>query len=516
MSRTAPQTATLAWFARHELRLFWRDWLSLLTAGKRRRETLLLIVAVLFLGGVQAVAYYMIAPFVGAGIAPDKTTLIVVSGSVLLYATMMMSQAMESVTRAFYARADLDLILTSPISSRRIFTVRMIAIAVSTTMLTTLLAGPFINALAMHDGAHWLAGYGVILALGALSTALALLLTIGLFHLLGPKRTRAIAQIVSAVIGAAFVIGIQAAAILSTGSISRFSVLGSERLAALTPDLSSALWWPARAAMGETSLLAAMLALGFGALVIVILIAAPRFGEHVIAAMGVAVGERKINRRIATFRPLAIKRLLRRKEWLLLRRDPWLLSQSLMQILYLLPPVLLLWRNFGDSIGGLLILVPILVMAAGQLAGGLAWLAVSGEDAPDLVASAPVSERKLIQAKIESVLGAVALVVGPLLLGLAFAAPRLAIVAAIGIAVSAGSATMIQIWFRAQAKRSNFRRRQTSSRIATLAEALSSIFWAGTAVLAATDSWLALATAIVALFTLAGTWAIRPRRAAAA
>ncbi len=72
---------------------------------------------------------------------------------------------------------------------------------------------------------------------------------------------------------------------------------------------------------------------------------------------------------------------------------------------------------------------------------------------------------------------------------------------------------MIQIWFRAQAKRSNFRRRQVSSRVATVAEALSSILWAGTAVLAAAGTWLAAAPALLALLTLAGTWAIRPRQA---
>ncbi len=27
----------LRWFARHEFRLFWRDWTSMMTAGKRRR-----------------------------------------------------------------------------------------------------------------------------------------------------------------------------------------------------------------------------------------------------------------------------------------------------------------------------------------------------------------------------------------------------------------------------------------------------------------------------------------------
>jgi ABC-2 type transport system permease protein len=107
-----------------------------------------------------------------------------------------------------------------------------------------------------------------------------------------------------------------------------------------------------------------------------------------------------------------------------------------MQILYLVPPALLLWRNFGDDLSGLLILVPVVVMASGQLAGGLAWLAVSGEDAPDLVASAPVPERAVIAAKIEAVIGAVVVVVGPLVLALALAAPRIAAVAALGVAGS--------------------------------------------------------------------------------
>src|ERR671931_212086 len=102
--------------------------------------------------------------------------------------------------------------------------------------------------------------------------------------------------------------------------------------------------------------------------------------------------------------------MLRRKEWTLLKRDPWLLSQTLMQVLYLLPPALLLWRSFGEGDGALVLLVPVLVMAAGQLAGGLAWLAISGEDAPDLVATAPVPPRQIVQAKVEAVIGGIALV----------------------------------------------------------------------------------------------------------
>ena len=187
------------------------------------------------------------------------------------------------------------------------------------------------------------------------------------------------------------------------------------------------------------------------------------------------------------------------------------MSQTLMQILYLLPPALLLWRNFGDGIGALLIMVPIIVMASGQLAGGLAWLAVSGEDAPDLVASAPVAARAVNRAKVEAVLSSVAIIVLPLIAALALAAPTFALVAGLGVALAAGSGTLIQIWFRSQAKRSHFRRRQTSSRVATLAEAMASIMWAATAAIAAAGSWFAIAPAVMALITLAGVWAVRPR-----
>ena len=181
----------------------------------------------------------------------------------------------------------------------------------------------------------------------------------------------------------------------------------------------------------------------------------------------------------------------------------------------MLPPALLLWLNFADNVGSLLILVPIMVMAAGQLSGGLAWLAISGEDAPELIASAPVSAGAIVAAKIEAVLGTVALIFAPLLMGLVLAAPKLAMVAALGIVVSALSATMIQIWFRAQAKRSRFRSRQTSSRVATFAEAFSSIFWAGTAALAAMETWLAAGAAVFAVITLVCAWAMSPSRSMA-
>jgi ABC-2 type transport system permease protein len=504
--------ATLTWFAGHEMRLVWRDWITFRTSGKRSREKAVMAVAVIFVALIHVLAEFMIAPMAAAGMTPDKATLVTITGAAFLSWTLMLSQAIESVTRAFYARADLDLILSSPASARRLFAVRMVAVAIATTVLTTLLAAPFINILAFHDGARWLAGYGVLCAMGALSTAVAIVISVALFRGLGPRRTRLVSQVVSAVVAAAFVIGVQAAAIVSTGSISRLSLFRSENFVALTPEIASPIWWPARAAMGDPACRGAVLAVRLGLLALVIARFSASFAAHVGAAAGETYQGNARRRRFTGFRPASTKRVLRRKEWMLVRRDPWLMSQTLMQIFYLLPPALILWLSFGDNLDSLLIVVPILVMAAGQLAGGLSWLVVSGEDAPDLVASAPIPARAIISAKIEFVLGGVMIVVAPLLVALALAAPAFAAIAAFGIAVSAASGTMIQFWFRGLARRHGMRRRQIPSRLATLAEALSAILWAGTAALVAAGSWLATVTAMFALLALAGIWMIRPRQ----
>jgi ABC-2 type transport system permease protein len=392
-----------------------------------------------------------------------------------------------------------------------VFAVRIGTMAFSIVLMGVLLAAPFINVLAAAGGFRWLAAYGVVAALGLAAAAFAVALTIALFKMIGPKRTRLVAQIVAALIGAAFVIGLQLGAILSYGSLSRTDFLESDALVALAPDSGSIAYWPALAILGDPAALAAVLAVSVVLLATAIAIFAPRFGDHAIAAASAAHTVTRQHRWTTEFRTSKPGHALRQKEWTLLARDPWLISQTLMQILYLLPPAFLLWRSFEGS-EALLVLVPVLVMAAGQLAGGLAWLAISGEDAPDLVASAPVPARQIVRAKIEAVMGAVGLVFAPFIAALALLSPFHAAVSAIGIIIAAASATQIQLWFRAQAKRSLFRRRQVSSRIATFAEAFSSISWAGTAALAAAAIWLAMFAAAIAIGILLGARLISPRK----
>src|SRR5258706_9315131 len=128
------------------------------------------------------------------------------------------------------------------------------------------------------------------------------------------------------------------------------------------------------------------------------------------------------------------------------------------------------------------------------------------------MATAPLPASRVSRAKIEVVLIAICVSFAPLVTALLFASPLQAAVAPVGVIGASASATAIQLWFRVQARRSQFRRRQTSSRLATFAEAFSSIGWAATAVPALAVPLVPPLTALMTAGILAATWKISARR----
>ncbi len=502
--------AALSWFARHEIRLAWREWLAMMTGGRRKR-TRAVIGLIVFAAIMHLPAYAVIGRFSDLRAPLDKSSLIVMTATIALAWALMLSQAIESVTRVFYARADLDLIISSPAQLENVFSIRIAAIALSVIAMALLLSTPFVDILVIGGGVRWFAAYGVVVAIGLSAAAVAIAATVLLFRLIGPSRTRLVAQILAAIIGAGFVIALQIAAILSYGTLSRFAVLTSGAAAAIAPDIDSIVWWPARAVLGDGEALLLLLGGGLVLLGAVMTIFAGRFADTAALASASARPNRQGSRARA-FRAGSRQQALRRKEFVLLRRDPWLMSQTLMQLLYLVPPAVMLWRSFSESGLAIVLVTPVIVMAAGQLAGGLAWLTISGEDAADLVATAPLKPSRVIRAKIEVVLITIAAIFAPLVAALLFASPLQATVTALGIMIAAASATAIQLWFRVQAKRSQFRRRQTSSRLATFAEALSSIGWAATAALALAAPIVAFVSGLMTLGIVAATWKMSPPR----
>jgi ABC-2 type transport system permease protein len=79
------------------------------------------------------------------------------------------------------------------------------------------------------------------------------------------------------------------------------------------------------------------------------------------------------------------------KEWRLIARDPHLISQVLLQLVYLAAaavpdPAQERRRRAGVGAG--------LACCAASLTGSLAWIIVSAEDAPDLLQSSPAPDAR--------------------------------------------------------------------------------------------------------------------------
>ena len=89
------RAGTIFWFAHHEWRLAWRDWLWLVSGRRwsKRRVALGLIAIAVFLHGF---AYLVVSQSVDWSRPPDKRMLVMLTGTLALYGSMMLSQAMQA------------------------------------------------------------------------------------------------------------------------------------------------------------------------------------------------------------------------------------------------------------------------------------------------------------------------------------------------------------------------------------------------------------------------------------
>ena len=504
---------SLLWYAEHESRLIWRDFSSLITAGKPRRIVLVGSIIAAFTVGMHMFVIHLLRNQLAVGILADKATLLMISGLAIMLFSLMFSQAIESVTRAYYARADLDLLLSSPATSQKMFQVRTSILAVQTTIFAMLIASPLVNVLGFLDDPRWFSAYLVIIALGGFATTVAVLLTLLLFKTVGTARTRLIAQIISALVGAGFIISLQGLAIMFGQGFSRLALLTSADTIQNAPELDSWVWTLAHAVMGQGWPLAMLCSASAICMILVVSYSARRFATDALATSGLAEGAGKQALFTGFRRKASVGSVLRRKEWNLLKRDPWLLSQSLQQLLYLVTPGLLLWVHYGQGSGIYYVVIPVVVMAAGQLAGGLSWVTISGEDAHELIDTAPVSHRSILLAKVEAVVTLVGMAIAPFLIALCFFSLRAAVCLAVGTLLATFCAVVIQLWYRGQANRSLFRRRQVSSKTATISEAVVSILWAAGAALAFRHGIFILPFFVLSGLVMFVAWLLRPQRA---
>jgi ABC-2 type transport system permease protein len=473
---------SLPWLVRHELRLWIRDGSR---AGRIGRIILVLALLMLPIGFGTGLAFRLrgVADVPPEAIGPVSA---ICAGLVLL----MLSGACIYVLRSFHDRGDLDLLLAAPIPPARVLAAKALAIHTSVALPLLFITAPFLVASALLGHPGWLGGIAMIIISAVIATSMAFIIAGRLFRHLGPRRGRIIIQVGG---------GLFAGGVAVLAQMPNFAPVIFKRFtdfASQTPP--PPLDWPARATFGAPLPLLVMIM----AAIACALVSARLAARNLVEASPVeAPGASRRTGRAGQFRS-GLPRILLVKELRLLWRDPELLSSLALQLAYMIPAFGLIFSGGGVSPGRL---AAACVLFSGLLASSLGWLTVCGEDAPDLIAAAPVQPRLVARMKIlAACLPPLAIVVVPVLVTMG-QDRRAGAIALVLCLVAAATAAIQQSWAGRPQRRKAFRFRQKGSLLLAISEYVMAGCWGGTASLLTHGSVWALATALLALTILAGS-----------
>jgi ABC-2 type transport system permease protein len=432
----------------------------------------------------------MLSPF-GAPSEMSGAVFVLVGATLWFLFTLMLSQAITRSVGVFFERGDLDLLLASPIAPRNVFLVRGVGVAISVVAFYAFALTPFAHAGIVAGDLALLALYPALAALALLATAAGMALTIALVRLLGARRARVTAQVFGALVGAAVFLGLQLGNLAAPARITRWvSTIQRATRDGASIDTDSLVWLPLNAILGRPLALALLAAAGAGSFALVVAAMARGFLAGTQQAM-TSPHARTVETRAPRFRAGLWRNVLV-KEWKLIARDPQVIARTLLQSIYLLPLALVWARDSSPK----LTVAPALVLLAATLASGLAWLTVAAEDAPELLASAPVDRALLRRAKLIAALVPVWLVTLPLAPFLARSDPVAALqfgACIVGATISTGS---IQLALPRTGRRRDLRRRGKGNLVASVLDLSTSLAWMAAL-------WCLLAAPLVAVLPLA-------------
>jgi ABC-2 type transport system permease protein len=503
------------WLLQHELRMFWFNH-----GGRRNKRNWM--VPVLFIGwlGLHVLAYKLlhdmpvlpdtIRPF----LAMSATVLMVVLG------TFMFSSGLKASVDSLFERGDVDLLLSSPLPSGSIFAVRLSAITLGVAIVYLALAAPIVNIGLLIGHPGWLAVYAVLLAWSAICCALAMLLTLFLVRVLGARRTRVVAQVLSAIAGALLFLLAQAQNFMQQGSQALVEDIAARSAAPgslLAPD--SMIWAAGRAATGSKVALSILMGVALALFLFTV-----RFTHgFFVRGLQQAVSNVRASDKVAAPQRGQFGRHLMevvlRKEWRLILRDPHLLSQVLLQLFYLLPLAFVVLRNDQHTAPGV---AAGLTLLAASLTASLTWIIVAAEDAPDLLQASPAAIRVIRLAKLAAAMIPVLLLMA---IPLAWALTHHLVTGLLmccTVVAATLSTGLTGLWQGRPGPRGNFKSRGKSNWVGTVVEMVGSLGWAGTGFVliraagpgqSAYDArWAGIGLA-TALLTLLLAWGTRYRTA---
>jgi ABC-2 type transport system permease protein len=361
---------------RNDLRLLWRD----LRTGKMR-----LMGSALLIGAVLLILH-VISVLVFSQI--DRTPPLAIEAGVwAFFAFLMLGASMNQAISLFFERADFDLLLSAPVSTRAVLLARLTGLAVSACLGAALLLMPLLDGIILGYSANYVAGYVVWGLLAVIAACAGVWFTLGLVRLLGARRARVWVQVIGAVLGASVYLGFQLQQHAEPGRKAAFLA------AARTVIDATGFTDLARGGRGEFFPLLLLFVLSSAAAWLTARLLARTF----LTGMQESGARPSIRRRTDGVRYRLKSGLARAtflKDLRLIVRDPLLLSQVLPSLMYILPVF------FGiRKLGGVALLAPVAIVLAVQFSTILSEVAAAGEECLDLIRASPSPEIRLRLAK---------------------------------------------------------------------------------------------------------------------
>lgn len=445
--------------------------------------------------------------------AADPRVQITLTINLAFLFVLMISAALDSAAYALYARGDYDLMFSAPLPPQSVLLIRALNVFGFTLAKAGLYGAPALILLSLQRGPHWLAGLPLIMALALGATAIAIALTMGMVRLIGIRSTRVAAQIAAALAGLLVIVMVQWEAIFGPGPKDAL-------VASYGANPQSVFWqWamlPARAVTGDVVALSAVMV---GSAVVAALIfagLAESFVRNAVLAAGSAapVPARPRRSRASFGRsPMAALML---KERRLILRDPWLLSQILMQCIFLMPFAVVTVYRVANGADDAAALVPVMIVLSGQIAGGLTWIAMSADDAAELALTAPLEPRLRARARFGAI-GWLAITFAALPLMLLLIVDSWAgLVSLLGVACAIACGILVNVWHQPRLARTGLIRRRMKSPISVTLIELLALTMVAVAVwpLLSGNYAATMLGAVLAAATMGVLYAARPRRAA--
>jgi ABC-2 type transport system permease protein len=418
---------------------------------------------------------------------------------------LTLSGTIGGVTSLLAERSDFDLLLTAPIAPRAILLTRVAGVAVTAALLPLVLTLPGALVWLVQTGEAWPMAMPVTtLALAVMAAAIGLLLTMAVSRLVGPKRARVGAQVLGLMVGA-FLFLLTQPGTRELFGLDRL-VDAMARFADANP-LSPA-FMPAQASLGLPLALVAVCVVSAALLAIAAQTFARRLAADAAAfsmpESGRAASAGQMARAVAGIRG-GLVGAMRRKSWRTMLRDPLFITSVLYGTIFFIPLLVLFFRDgFDDPERIATVGAGLAVWLVGLNAPRIALAMTTLERGHELVATAPISQRRHDLSLVWSIMSLGLLLAAVLALPFAL----VSVASAVGVlafsAISLLSLALSAVrWpgVRAgsQAGRPYFRRPFTAS----LTDGVTAIMWSFVASLTLSGSVLAILPAIPALWVLA-------------